>query len=188
MTKATDLKRGDVISANQSLFVIKQIDVQSPSARGAATLYRVRASGLSGGQKYEERFKGDDDVETVTLNRRAVQFSYSEGDEYVFMDQEDYSQYPLKEADIQEEMPFIAEDTEGMHVLLVEGQVIGLALPATVVLEIVETPPAIKAASASARTKPATLNTGLVVQVPEYLEAGERIKVNTEERKFVSRA
>ena len=188
MTKASDLKRGDVISANQSLFVIRQIDVQSPSARGAATLYRVRASGLAGGQKYEERYKGDDEVDTVVLSRKPVQFSYAEGDEYVFMDTEDFSQYPLKKMDIEDELPFIAEDTEGMQVMMVEGQVIALSLPTIVVLEIVETAPAMKAASASARTKPATLSTGLVVQVPEYMEAGERIKVNTEERKFVSRA
>ena len=188
MTKASDLKRGDVISANQSLFVIRQIDVQSPSARGAATLYRVRASGLGGGQKYEERFKGDDEVDTVTLTRRPVQYSYAEGDEHVFMDTEDFSQYPLKASDIEEDLAFITQETEGLQVLIVEGQVIALALPGIVQLDIVETAPAMKAASASARTKPATLTTGLVVQVPEYMEAGERIKVNTEERKFVSRA
>lgn len=188
MSKASDLKRGEVIAVNGVPYVIRQIDVQSPSARGAATLYRVRASAVQGGQKFEERFKGDDEVPTVEMTRRAVTFSYADGDDYVFMDAEDFSQYPLSAADIEEELPFVTEDTEGLQVMLVDGQVIGLTLPGTVVLQISECVPAMKAASASARTKPATLSTGLVVQVPEYIEAGERIKVNTGERKFVSRA
>ena len=188
MTKASDLKKSDVIRANDSLFVIRQIDVQSPSARGAATLYRVRASAVGGGQKFEERFKGDDEVDTVALTRRAVQLSYVDGDEYVFMDNGDFSQYPIKQAEIEEELAFITEQTQGMQLLLVDGQVVGLELPQAVELEIVDTAPAMKAASASARTKPATLSTGLVVQVPEYIALGERVKVNTTEKRFISRA
>lgn len=188
MTKASELKRSDVVRANGTLYVIRQIDVQSPSARGAATLYRVKAQAVVGSGKYEERFKGDDDVDTVSLHRRQVQFSYLDGDDCVFMDNEDFSQYLLKQSDIEDEMAFVTESTEGMQVLLHEDTVIGLELPQTVVLEIVETTPAMKAASASARTKPATLNTGLVVSVPEYLEVGEQVKVNTSERSYVSRA
>ncbi len=188
MTKASELKRSDVLSVNGNLFVVRQIDVQSPSARGAATLYRVRASAVGGGQKYEERFKGDEDVTTVALTRHAVQLSYIDGDEYVFMDNEDFTQYPIKRDDIEDELAFITESTQGLLVLRVEDQVIGLELPAVVELDILETTPAMKAASASARTKPATLSTGLVVQVPEYIEPGERVRVNTAERRFMSRA
>lgn len=188
MTKASELKRSDVLTANGGLFVIRQIDVQSPSARGAATLYRVKAHAVTGSGKYEERFKGDDDVETVQLRRRQVQFSYIDGDDCIFMDAEDYSQYPFKQADIEAEMAFITEATSGVQALLVEDAVIGIELPQTVVLEIVDTAPGMKGASASARTKPATLNTGLVVSVPEYIEVGEKVKVNTSERAYVSRA
>lgn len=188
MSKASDLKKGDVIRANDSLFVIRQIEVNSPSARGAATLYRVRAVTVGGGPKFEERFKGDDEVDTVELNRRPAQLSYVDGDEYVFMDNEDFAQYPLKRDDIEEELAFISEGMEGLQLMLVDGQVVGLELPQTVELEISETTPAMKAASASARTKPATLSTGLVVQVPEYIAEGERVKIHTSERKFISRA
>lgn len=188
MTKACDLKRADVLRVNGALFVIRQIDVQSPSARGAATLYRVKAQAVIGSGKYEERFKGDEEVETVALNRRAVQFSYLDGNDAVFMDSEDFTQYSFPQADIEDEMAFITEGMEGLQALLVEERAIGLELPASVVLEIVETAPAMKAASASARTKPATLNTGLVVQVPEFIENGEKIKVNTVERSYISRA
>lgn len=188
MTKASELKRSDVLDVNGTLFVIRQIDVQSPSARGAATLYRVKAHAVVGSGKYEERFKGDEDVPTVDMRRRHVQFSYLDGDDAIFMDTEDFTQYVLKQADIEDEMSFITESTEGVQVLLVDETVIGLELPQTVILEIVETTPAMKAASASARTKPATLNTGLVVSVPEYIEVGEKVKVNTGERAYISRA
>lgn len=188
MAKASNLKRGDVIAAKGSLFIIRHIDVQTPSARGAATLYHVVASGVDTAQKMEERFKGDREVETVDLRHRAVQFSYVDGDDYVFMDSEDFSQYLLKQDEITDELEFITETTEGVSVLLVEDKVIGLDLPQVVELEIVETVPPLKAASASARSKPATLNTGLVVQVPEYLQQGERIRINTADRKFMSRA
>jgi elongation factor P len=117
-----------------------------------------------------------------------VQFSYLDGDDYIFMDNEDFSQYLLKAEDIADELAFITEDTEGLLALRVDDAVIGLELPASVVLEVTETAPAMKAASASARTKPATLNTGLVVQVPEYIVEGEKVRVNTAERKFMSRA
>lgn len=188
MTRASDLKRADVIRANNNLYIIRQIDVQSPSARGAATLYRVRASAVTGEGRFEERYRGDDEVETVALTRRAVQFSYLDGDDAVFMDVEDFTQYSFRQEDVADEMAFITEDIEGLQVMLVEGRAIGLALPAVVELDIVETAPAMKAASASARTKPATLSTGLVVQVPEFIGAGERIRVNTAERSYISRA
>lgn len=188
MTKASDLKRSDVISVNGALYVIRQLDVQNPSARGAATLYKVKATALSGTGKYEERYKGDEDVDTVLVSRRHVQFSYLDGDDAVFMDSDDFTQYPIRQEQIEEEMAFVTESTEGLQVLLVDDKVIGLELPATVELDIVETAPAMKSASASARTKPATLSTGLVVQVPEYIETGERIRVNTAERKYSSRA
>lgn len=188
MTKAVDLKRGDVLSVNGSLYIIRQLDVQTPSARGASTLYRVKAAGVNTTQKFEERFKGDDDVQTVQLSRRAVQFSYIDGDDCVFMDSEDFTQYLLKQADIEDEMLFFNESTAGLSVMLLEDQVVSLILPPVVELDVVETAPAMKAASASARSKPATLSTGLVVQVPEYIQQGEKVRINTEERKFSSRA
>ncbi|MCK0538253.1 elongation factor P-like protein EfpL [Alcanivorax quisquiliarum] len=188
MTKASELRKSDVISANGTLYVVRQIDVQAPSARGAATLFRVRASAVGGGSKFEERFKGDDDITTVALSRHPARLSYIDGDEYVFMDDEDFSQYTFRREDIEDELDFITEATEGLLVLRVEEQVVGLELPTTVTLEIIETAPAMKAASASARTKPATLSTGVVVQVPEYINPGERVRINTAERRFMSRA
>jgi elongation factor P len=94
----------------------------------------------------------------------------------------------LSEDVVADELPFLTDGLEGIIALITDGRLLAIELPATVTLEIAETAPAMKAASSSARTKPATLSTGLVVQVPEYLTPGEKIKVNTDTREFVSRA
>ena len=136
----------------------------------------------------EQTLKGDDFVKDGDLTKRSISFSYREGDMITFMDMENYSQYTLNADVLEEQSGYMTEDLEGMIALLIDGQIVGIEIPQTVVLEITETAPGIKGASASARTKPATLSTGLEIQVPEYLESGERIKVNTTNAKFVSRA
>jgi len=122
------------------------------------------------------------------LSKRSIQFSYREDDMITFMDSEDYSQYTLNTDALEDQMGYMTEDLEGMIALLVDGQIVGIEIPQTVVLEITETAPGIKGASATARTKLAILSTGLEIQVPEYLETGERIKVNSATAKFLSRA
>lgn len=189
MAKANEVKRGDAITYNGKLLLVKDIEVQSPSARGASTLYKMRFSDVKTGLKVEERFKGDDILETIELNRRPVTFSYVDGDEYVFMDDEDFTPYSFKQDQIEDELLFIPKGgIPGIQVLTVDGQIIALELPQTVELEIIETNPGIKGASASARTKPAKLTTGLTVQVPEYINNGEKIKIHVAERRFMSRA
>lgn len=164
-----------VLNYNGKLLLVKDIDIQSPTARGAATLYKMRFSDVRTGLKVEERFKGDDIVDTVTLTRRYVDFSYVDGNEYVFMDKEDYTPYTFTKDQIEEELLFMPEGgMPDMQVLTWDGQLLALELPQTVDLEIAETAPGIKGASASARNKPATLSTGLVIQVPEYLSPGEK--------------
>ncbi len=188
MPKATDIKRGDVVELNGELLRVRDIEVHSPSARGAATLYKMRFSNVRTGLKQEERFKGDDLLTTVELQRRPVTFSYEDGDDMVFMDSEDFTQFTFKRNEIEDELGFITESVDGLSVLLAGEDIIGLELPQSVELPIVETAPAMKGASASARTKPATFSTGLVIQVPEYLEAGERVRIHTGERRFMGRA
>lgn len=188
MPKASEVKKGEVLSINQQMLQVKTIDVQSPSARGAATLYRMRFTNIQTGAKYEERFKGDDMLERVDLMRRPVSYSYDDGQALVFMDDADFSQYVLDKEQLAEERLFITESIKGLLALIVDGLPIGLELPQSVELDIMDTSPAIKGASASARTKPAEFSTGLIVQVPEYLAPGERIKVNTAEKKFMGRA
>ncbi len=188
MPKASDLKKGEVILLNDQMLQIKDIEVQSPSARGAATLYKMRFNNIKTGAKYEERFKGDVVLEQLDMVRRPVSYSYDDGQAMVFMDDEDFSQYMLDKVDLEEERLFITESIKGLLALIVDGSVIGLELPQSVEMEIQDTAPAIKGASASARTKPAEFITGLTIQVPEYLAPGERVRINTAERKFMGRA
>jgi elongation factor P len=189
MARANEIKRGFVVNYDGKLLLVKDIDIQSPSARGASTLYKMRFSDIRTGLKVEERFKGDDILDAVTLTRRKVTFSYFDGDEYVFMDEEDYTPFTFNKSQIADELLFIPEEgLPGMQVLTLDGQVLALELPQTVDLEIVETAPGIKGASASSRTKPATMSTGLVIQVPEYLVSGEKIRIHIAERRYMGRA
>ncbi|MGZ8226013.1 MAG: elongation factor P-like protein EfpL [Methylococcaceae bacterium] len=188
MAKASDLKRGMVVDINGVPHAVKQVDVKSPSSRGATTLYKVRFTNLKTGQKLDESLKGDDFFKEADLVRAKVQYSYKDDDNYVFMNTEDYTQYTLSSEDLEGQIEYLTESLEGIVALLIDDSVLGIELPASVVLEIVETPPAIKGSSASARTKTARLTTGLEVQIPEYLEIGEFIKVNTETGKYSSRA
>ncbi|EQC00340.1 elongation factor P-like protein YeiP [Photorhabdus temperata] len=188
MAKANEIKRGIAVSYHGKLLLVKDIDIQAPSARGASTLYKMRFTDIRTGQKVEERFKGDDIIDTISLTRRSVNFSYIDGDEYVFMDDEDFTPYHFKKEQIEEELLFIPEGgLPGMQVLTIEGQVIALELPQTVDMAIEETTPGIKGASASARTKPARMSTGLIVQVPEYISNGEKIRIHIAERRYMGR-
>jgi elongation factor P len=187
MPKASDLKRGHVVAINGQPYIVNNIDIKAPSSRGANTLYKIRFNHAQTKQKLDETFKGEDMLGDIDMERRRVQFSYMDGEFYVFMDEEDYSQYSLAPDTLGDQSHYISDGLDGIMGLLVDGQLIGVELPQSVVLEITDTAPAIKGASASARTKPATFATGLVVQVPEYLEAGERVKINTQEARYMSR-
>jgi elongation factor P len=186
--KASELKKGLVLDIEGRNILIKSLDVQSPSSRSGSTLYKVRGLDLVTRQKYENRFKGDENVQTVDFGRRSVQFLFQDTDSCTFMDKENFEQYMLNTADLQEELQYLTEDLEGILAMTADDSILGIELPATVVLEITDTAPGMKAASASSRTKPATLSTGLVVQVPEYLTPGEHIKVNTGTGEYISRA
>ncbi len=186
--KASELRKGLVLDIDGRNIIVKQLDVQSPSSRSGSTLYKVRGVDIVSKQKYENRFKGDENIDTVDFGRRAVQYLYQDSDGCTFMDRETYEQYTLSTADLEDELRYLAEDLDGIVAMIADGNILGIELPATVVLEITDTAPGMKGASASARTKPATLSTGLVVQVPEYLATGEQIKVNTGTGEYVSRA
>lgn len=188
MIKACDLKRGSFVIMNHVPHVLESLKVSKPSARGSASLYRCRFRDLVSKQKVDQTFKGEDALEDADFDKKEVQFLYCNGDEYTFMDLETYEQFTLLRADIEDEIRYLAEDMEGITALCSEGRILTIEMPGTVVLEVVETGPSLKGASATARTKPATLSTGLVVQVPEYMSAGEHVKVDTLTGKYLARA
>jgi len=186
--KANEIKRGMVIRVDDKNILIKAVQVQSPSSRSGSTLYKARGYNLVTKQKFEHGFKGDDVIHPVDLERRDVQMLFRDTEGCTFMDTESYEQYTISEADLADEILYLYDGIEGLRALIADGEVLGIELPGTVSLEITECAPGMKAASASSRNKPATLTTGLIVQVPEYLTPGETIKINTETGDFISRA
>jgi len=188
MPKACDLKKGSVVELNNEVYMVKHVDVKSPSARGAATLYKVRFSNVKTKQKLEESYKGNDMLNGVEILRRSVQYLYPDGNLHVFMDSEDYSQYMIDEDAIEDELVWLSDGMEGIIAMIIDENMVSIEIPKSLVFEISETAPGIRGASASARTKPATLSNGVEIQIPEYLEPGEMVKVNTETKKFMSKA
>jgi elongation factor P len=186
--KVSEIKKGMVIEVDGANVYVNEVQVQTASSRSGNTLYKLRGRNVVTRQKFQASYKGDEAVQTVDFERRPMQYLYEDTDGCTFMDRDTYEQHSFDLESLEQERPFLTEGLEGIFVLLVDGVAVGVELPATVVLKVMDCAPAMKAASASARNKPATLSTGLVVQVPEYVVPGEFIKVNTLTGDFMSRA
>lgn len=187
MPKASEIKKNAAVEYNGNVYFVRDIERSVPQGRAGGSIYRMRMYDVVTGAKLDESFKDSDMLTLADLVRRPSTLSYIDGNEYVFMDSEDYSSYNINKEAIADEILFINEEIQGLQVLLVNDAAVAIELPTTVELEITETDPSIKGQSATSRTKPATLSTGLVIQVPEHISTGDRIKVNVEERKFTGR-
>ena len=188
MPKASELKKGQVVEIDGEPWSVKQVESKSPSSRGASTLYKVRFTHARTKQKRDDSFKGEDFLKDADCHRVAVQYSYRDGDTFNFMNLDDFTQYSLNESELEGQLEYLVDGLEGIYALLLDGEIAAIELPQTVDIAVVETDPAIKGASATGRTKPATLSTGWTIQVPEYLDANEVARVSTKDGKFVSRA
>ena len=186
--KASEVKRGNVVEHNGKAWQVRDVDRSSPTARGGNVTFRFTLYSVPGGQKLDLSLRSEDDLKETELVRRAATFSYAEGDAFVFMDVEDYAQYTLGPEIVGDNAGFITEGLEGCYVQLIDDAPVGLQLPASVVLEVVETAPELKGATATKRPKPAKLNTGMEIQVPEYITNGEKILVSTVTGEFSGRA
>jgi elongation factor P len=185
--KASEIKKGLVIDVDGASVYVNELQVQTASSRSGNTLYKIRGRNVVTRQKVLASFKGDEVVQTVDFERRAVQFLYQDADGCTFMDRDTFEQHTFDLEAMEAELPYLTDGLDGICALVVDGAAVGIELPATVILEVLECAPSIKGASASARNKPATTNTGLVVQVPEYLSPGDAIKVNTVTGEFMAR-
>ena len=188
MLSASDLKRGDIVKIDGDPHLVETVKVQTPSARGALTLYKVRFRNLKTKRKVDQSLRGDDVLAEADFERRPVQYLFGDASGITFMDLRDYSQFTLAKDDLENEWPYLSEGVEGLEAISSEGRVLGLEVPTFVTLEIVETRPSVKGGSVTARTKPATLSTGFVVQVPEYMAVGELIRVDTRTGEYASKA
>ncbi|RYD16870.1 MAG: elongation factor P-like protein YeiP [Lysobacteraceae bacterium] len=186
--KAADVKRGNVVEHEGKVWQIRDIERSSPQGRGGNVKFRFIMYSVPGGQKLDATFGAEDDLRETEVTRRAVTFSYKEGDAFVFMDSEDYTQYALDADVVGEAAGYIVDGIEGCYVQLIDEAPVALQLPQSVVLEVVETAPEMKGATATKRPKPARLSTGIEILVPEYITNGERITVNTTSGEFAGRA
>ncbi|PWD83378.1 elongation factor P-like protein YeiP [Ignatzschineria cameli] len=188
MKKANEIRRGDVVQYNNLYYLVREVEKSAPTARGGNTTFRIQMFSIPDNHKIDLSLRADDELDDVELTKREASYSYKEGDNYVFMDSEDYSQYYLSEKLVGDDAGFILEGIEGYYVSLVNEVPVALSLPQTVVLEVIDTAPELKGASATKRNKPAKLSTGITVSVPEYIENGTKIVVNTDTREYSSRA
>ena len=188
MINANDLKRGVVMQLDNAPCLVLDINQQSPTARGGNTLIKTKYRNLMTGQVLQKTFKAGDRIDEADFNRRKGQFLYAAGDdEGVFMDQESYEQYEIGGEMYADIKGYLLEGGE-VSLGVFNEQVVTIEVPQVVELNVTETAPALKNATATAQTKEAILETGIAVQVPGYLESGEKIKVDTRECRFVSRA
>ena len=148
---------------------------------------RTKLKDLTTGRVLEVNFRAGDKFEKPDLQEKEMQFLYREKDQFVFMDLEDYDQVYISEKDVGEAAKFLKENLN-VYVLYNKGKVIGIELPNIVELKVVETEPGVKGDTVGTATKPATLETGAVIQVPLFIDKGDIIKVDTRTGKYVERA
>ena len=186
--QAKEIKPGAVVVCQEIPVLIQSVQVQTPSARGAATLYKFRGRNLVSKQKIDITLKGSESLEAADFERRPVKLMYSDGQQVYFLDQNDFNLHAIDRDIVTNEMQYVTEELEGILALIYNDECVGIQLPSAVELNVTECDPGVKGNSATNRTKPATLETGLVVQVPEYLAMGQRVKVDTRTGEFLSRA
>jgi elongation factor P len=187
MITTSEFKRGLVIRIDGAPCLILDVAFQSPSARGANTMVKTKYRNLITSQVLEKTFRSGDKVDEADFERHKGQFLYADGVKGIFMDLENYEQFEVGEEQFSSLAPYLLDGTEVVLGLFQE-RLVNVDLPMVVELLVTETAPAIKHATAQAQTKEAVLETGLKLQVPPYLEAGEKIKVDTRDGRFISRA
>lgn len=186
--KASETKRGMAVEHAGKTWQVREVEKSAPTARGGNTTYRFALYAIPGGQRLDLTLRADDDLREVGLGRRQAHYSYRDADGYVFMDAEDYTQYLLGADALGDAAGYITEGLEGCYVQLIDDQPVGLQLPPNVALRVVETAPELKGATATKRSKPARLQTGLEIQVPDYIGNGDVVLVSTATGEFAGRA
>lgn len=185
MISVNDFKTGLTIEVDGSLWRV--IDFQHVKPGKGAAFVRSKLRNLRNGAIQEKTFRAGEKVAKAQIDNRKMQYLYANGDQHVFMDTESYDQIELSEDAIEYELKFLKENME-VHIMMYQGESLGVELPNSVVLEVTETEPGIKGDTASGGTKPATLETGLTVQVPFFINQGDHLIINTTDSSYVSRA
>jgi elongation factor P len=182
---ATQLRPGMVIKHNNDLHSVFSVEHRTPGNLRAFIQAKLR--NLRTGAMFEHRFRSADAIEKITVDEEKMEYLYNDGDSYYFMNTENYEQMHLGKDILGDAVDYLIPNLN-IKVEFFDGKPVGVELPQTVELTVVETEPGLKSATASSVTKPAKTETGLVVQVPPFINEGEKIKVDTSEGAYLSRA
>lgn len=187
MIDSSDLKRGLLLDLEGAPWQVVDVTFQTPSARGASTLVKAKIKNLMTGAVLQKTYRTGEMLQAADCEKRPVQFLYKDEDGYVFMDTANYDQFTLT-ADVLGDAAGYLSDGLECRSMLYNGEVFNIELPNTVELLVVDTAPSIRNATAQAQPKPAKLETGIEILVPPYLGSGEKIRVDTRDGRFISRA
>ncbi len=182
---ATQMRPGMIIKHNGELHSVFKVEHRTPGNLRAfiqAKLRNLRTSAM-----FEHRFRSADSIDRVTVDEVAMEFLYSDGDTYHFMNTETYEQLGLNNDTLGDAVEYLIPNLQ-IKVEFFDGKPVGIELPQTVDLTVTETEPGLKSATASSVTKPAKMETGLMVQVPPFINEGDKIRVDTAEGAYLSRA
>ena len=185
MISVNDFKTGLTIEVDGGIWRV--LDFQHVKPGKGAAFVRSKLKNLRTGNVQEKTFRAGEKVEKAQIDNRKMQYLYASGDTHVFMDMDNYEQVELQASQIEHELNFLQENME-VHLIMFQGETLGVELPNTVELEVIDTEPGIKGDTASGGSKPATLETGLVVQVPFFVNEGDKLVINTTDGSYVSRA
>jgi elongation factor P len=182
---ATQLRPGMIIKHNNDLHAVFSVEHRTPGNLRAFIQAKLR--NLRTGAMFEHRFRSPDPIEKINVDEVQMEYLYNDGDAYYFMNTENYEQIHLTKEILGDAVDYLTPNLQ-IQVEFFDGKAVGIELPQTVDLKIIETEPGLKSATASSVTKPAKTETGLVVQVPPFINEGETIRVDTAEGTYLSRA
>ena len=182
---ATQLRPGMVIKHNNDLHAVFSVEHRTPGNLRAFIQAKLR--NLRTGAMFEHRFRSADAIDKVVVDEVKMEYLYNDGDSYYFMNTENYEQTYLGKDVLGDAVDYLIPNLQ-IEVEFFDGKAVGVELPQTVDLTVIETEPGLKSATASSVTKPAKTETGLIVQVPPFINEGEKIRVDTSEGAYLSRA
>jgi elongation factor P len=182
---ATQMRPGMIIKHNNDLHLVFSVEHRTPGNLRAFIQAKLR--NIRTGAMFEHRFRSPDPIERISVDEIPMEYLYQDGDTYCFMNTENYEQVHLGKDVLGDAVDYLTSNLQ-IKVEFYDGKAVGIELPQTVELTVVETEPGLKSATASSVTKPAKTETGLVVQVPPFINEGEKIRVDTAEGAYLSRA
>jgi elongation factor P len=182
---ATQMRPGMIIKHNNDLHLVFTVEHRTPGNLRAFIQAKLR--NIRTGAMFEHRFRSADPIDKITVDEIPMEYLYQDGDSYCFMNTENYEQVHLNQDVLGDAVDYLTANLQ-IRVEFYDGKPVGIELPQTVELTVVETEPGLKSATASSVTKPAKTETGLVVQVPPFINEGEKIRVDTAEGAYLSRA